>query len=159
MTIGSISAAGLSQYVLTSSNSNSLQQILQTLQNTLSSGDLNAAQSAFSTLQNLNQTLATASGSSLSSSSPLSTDLTALGNALNSGDLSTAQSAFTTVRSDLKNAASPSQTTEANVATQSQQLVAELLSTLNASASSGSSDLTNSVLEKVYGSPSFSVHA
>lgn len=159
MTIGSISAAGLSQDVLTSSNSNRLQQILQTLQKSLSSGDLTAAQSAFSTLQNLNQNLATASGTSASSDTQLSTDLTALGSALNSGDLSTAQSAFTSVTNDLKNAASPSQTAETNAATQSQLLVEELLSTLNASNASSNSDLTNSVLQAVYGSPSFSVHA
>lgn len=159
MTIGATSAPGLSQYVLSSSNSNGLQQILQSLQKRLSSGDLNAAQTAFATLQKLNQNLATASGASLSSSSQFSTDLTALGNALNAGDLSTAQSAFSVLTNDLKNAASPSQAVEANAATQSQQLVAELLSTLNASASSSNSDLTSSVLEKVYGSPSFSVHA
>jgi hypothetical protein len=46
MTVGSISASGLSQYVLSASNSTQLQQSLQTLQNTLSSGDLTGAQSA-----------------------------------------------------------------------------------------------------------------
>ena len=159
MTVGSISAAGLSQYVLASSNSNGLQQILQTLQKSLTSGDLTAAQSAFSALQNLNQSLATASGTSASSDTQLSTDLTALGSALSSGDLPTAQSAFTSVANDLNNAASPSQTTESNAATQSQLLVEELLSTLNASNASTNSDQTNSVLQAVYGSPSFSVHA
>jgi hypothetical protein len=159
MTIGSISAAGISQDVLASSNSNALQQILRTLQKSLSSGDLNAAQSAFSALQTLNQNLTTASGNSPSISSPLSTDLTALGNALNAGDLLTAQSAFTTVKTDLNSAASPSQTNEANVASQSQQLVAELLSSLNASAASSNPDSTTSVLEKVYGSPSLSILA
>lgn len=159
MTVGSISAAGLSQYVLASSNSNGLQQILQTLQKNLTSGDLTAAQSAFSALQNLNQSLATASGTSASSDTQLSTDLTALGSALSSGDLPTAQSAFTSVANDLNNAASPSQTTESNAATQSQLLVEELLSTLNASNASTNSDQTNSVLQAVYGSPSFSVHA
>lgn len=94
MTISSISAASLSQYVLSSSDSSPLQLALQTLQNSLASGDLNAARSAFQTLQQLNQSLVTASGSSASSSSQLSTDLTALGSALSSGDLSTAQSAF-----------------------------------------------------------------
>jgi len=50
-----------------------------------SSGDLNGAQAAFGTLQQLNQSLATASGNSLSSNSQLSTDLTALGSALTLG--------------------------------------------------------------------------
>lgn len=155
MGIGSISAASLSEYVLSSSNSTQLQQALQALQNSLASGDLNGAQSAFQTVQRLNQNLATASGSGGLISSQLSTDLTALGSALSSGDLSSAQSAFATVQSDLINSNSPSQTTETNAASQSVQLVAELLSTLNVSGSSSSnSDGTNSVLQQVYGSRS-----
>ena len=157
MTTGSISAASLSEYVLSSSNVTQLQQAFRTLQNSLASGDLNGAKAAFQTVQKLNQNSATASGSSLSSSSQLSTDLAALGGALrsgdlSSGDLSTAQSAFATVQGDLKNVPSPSQTNETNAASQSVQLVAELLSTLNVSSSSSStSDITNSVLERVYG--------
>ena len=151
MQVGAISAAGLSQYVLSSSNSTQLQQALQTLQSSLSSGDLNGAQAAFGTLQQLNQSLATASGNSLSSNSQLSTDLTALGSALTAGDLSTAQSAFATVQSDLKS--SPSQTNETNAAAQSVQLVHDLLSTLNSDgSSSNTSDSTASLLESVYGS-------
>jgi hypothetical protein len=153
MSITSISAAGLSQYVLQASNSTQLKQSLQTLQNSLSSGDLNGAQSAFQTLQTLYQNSATASGSSLSSSSQLSTDLTALGSALTAGDLSTAQSAFATLQSDLKNSPTPSQTNETNAASQSIQLVEEVLSTLNSSsASSTTADSTNSLLQSVYGS-------
>lgn len=155
MAVNSISAASLSQYVLSSSNSTQLQQSLQSLQNSLASGDLSGAQSAFQTVQKLNQSLATASGSSASSSSQLTTDLTALGSALSSGDLSSAQSAFAAVQSDLKNSNSPSQTNETNAATQSEQLVAGLLSTLNTSSSSSSSpDSTTSVLDLVYGSRS-----
>jgi len=153
MSITSISAAGLSQYVLQASNSTQLKQSLQTLQNSLSSGALNGAQSAFQTLQTLYQNSATASGSSLSSSSQLSTDLTALGSALTAGDLSTAQSAFATLQSDLKNSPTPSQTNETNAASQSIQLVEEVLSTLNSSsASSTTADSTNSLLQSVYGS-------
>jgi hypothetical protein len=130
-----------------------LQQALQTLQSSLSSGDLNGAQAAFGTLQQLNQSLATASGNSLSSNSQLSTDLTALGSALTAGDLSTAQSAFATVQSDLKSSNSPSQTNEIAAASQSVQMVAELLGTLNPSvASASTSDSTASLLESVYGS-------
>jgi hypothetical protein len=152
MTVGAISAAGLSQSVLSTSNSNQLQQLLQTLQNSLSSGDLNGAQSAFTALQNLNQSLATASGSNLSSNTQLSTDLTALGSALTSGDFSTAQSAFATVQSDLKKGNSPSATNETNAASQSMQLVGELLGTLNGNASSSSaSGSVTSVLQSVYG--------
>jgi len=161
MAIGPISAASLSQYVLSSSNSTQLQQALQALHNSLTSGDLNGAKSAFQTVQKLNQNSATASGESLSSGSQLSTDLAALGSALNSGELTNAQSAFATVQSDLKSADSPSLAVETNAASQSAQLVAELLSAVNSSGSSSSlSDLTNSVLEKVYGSRAgLNVHA
>ena len=156
MSTGAISAVSLSQNVLSSSNSKALTQSLQALQNTLASGDLNAAQSAFQTVQKLTQALANASGSTASNSSQLTTDLTALGSALSSGDLSTAKSAFATVQNDLKGANSPSLTNETNTASHSAQLVAELLSTVNVSpaASSTSSDNTTSVLEQVYGSPS-----
>jgi len=158
MTTGSISAAGLSEYVLASSNPTQLQQALQTLQNSLASGDLNGANSAFQTVQRISQLSATVSGNSQSSGSQLSTDLAALGGALSSGDLSTAQSAFATVQSDLKTAASPSRANETSVASQSVQLVNELLSTLNLSSSSSStSDSTNSVLERVYGQGSLNI--
>jgi hypothetical protein len=158
VTIGSISAAGLGQYVLASGNTNPLQQALQSLQDSLALGDLNGAQSAFQTLQNLYQNSATSSGSTLSSNSQFASDLAALGSALTSGDLSTAQSAFAMVQSDLKNSASPAQVNEATAASQSVQLVEELLSTVNSSRSSsdssGTSDLTNSILQSVYGSQS-----
>jgi hypothetical protein len=158
MTTGSISAAGLSEYVLASSDSTQLQQALQSLQNSLASGDLNGANSAFQTVQRISQLPATVSGNSQSSSSQLSTDLAALGGALSSGDLSTAQSAFATVQSDLKNSPSPAQTFETSVASQSEQLVQELLSTVNVSSSSSStSDSANSVLEMVYGQGSLNV--
>ena len=158
MEVGAISAAALSQDVLSSSNTTHLQQALDALQSSLSSGDLNGAQTAFGTLQKLNQNLATASGTSLSSNSQLSTDLTTLGSALGSGNLSTAKSAFVTVQNDLKQSTSPSQTNEVNVASQSVQLVNELLSPLNAdTTSSGTSDSTTSVLERVYGNPRLNV--
>lgn len=161
MTTGSISAADLSQFVLASSDSTQLQQALQTLQNSLVSGDLNGANSAFQTVQKISELSATANGGSLSSDSQLSADLKTLGSALSSGDLSTAQSAFAPVQKDLNSAASPSRTLETNVASQSEQLVQELLSTVNvSSASSGTSDSTTSVLERVYGSGgSLNVHA
>ena len=158
MTVSAISAASLSQSVLASSDSNQLQQALQSLQSSITSGDLNGAQSAFEVLQTLNQGLATASGNSGSSnsqitaSSQISSDLTALGSALSSGNLSTAQSAFTTVKNDLNNSGSPSLANETDAASQAVQTVGELLSTLNVNSSSASiSDSTTSVLERVYG--------
>jgi ribosomal protein S20 len=153
MTINPISAAGLSQYVLASSNSSQVKQGLQTLQNNLASGDLSDAQSAFQSLQQLLQDSATAAGSSLSSDSQLSTDLTALGSALTAGDLSTAQSAFATVQSDLKSSSSPVVTNEISAASQSVQLVDQLLNSVNSSSTSSTTPAAaNSILESVYGS-------
>ena len=56
MSVTPISAAGLGQYVLQASNSAPLKQALQSLQNSLASGDLSGSQSAFQTLQTLYQT-------------------------------------------------------------------------------------------------------
>jgi hypothetical protein len=151
MTVGSISAASLAQYVLSSSQSNPVHQALESLQSSLGSGDLNGAQAAFQTLQSLNQSLENASGSSASSNTQLSADMATLGSALSSGDLSTAQSAFAAVESDLKSSNSPSQTNEMNAASQSVQMVQEVLSSLNGNTSS-SAENTTSVLERVYGS-------
>jgi len=161
MTVSAISAASLSQGVLESSDSNQLRQALQTLQNSLTAGNLSVAKSAFAAVQTLNTGLANASGSSLPSNSQLSTDLTALGEAIGSGSLAKAQSLFATVKNDLKNSNSPSLTNEIKAASQSAQLVQELLSTVNASsAASSNSDATTSVLDQVYGSSSgLNVHA
>jgi hypothetical protein len=152
MQIGAISASSLSQYVQSAGTSDQLQQLLQALQESLSSGDLNAASSQFADLQKLFQDSATGTGSTLASNSQLSSDLTALGNALGSNDLSAAQSAFATLEKDLKSNPAPAQTNEATAASQSVQLVEELLGTVNTSGSSSGSDLTTSVLEQVYGS-------
>jgi ribosomal protein S20 len=163
MSISPISAAGLGQSVLAASNSTQLQQTLRTLQNSLTSGDLNGAQTAFNTLQSLNQNPETVSGSNASSSSQLNTDLTALGSAISAGNLSTAQSAFTAVKSDLNNGNSPSLTNETAAATEVGQLVSQLLGSLNVNTSSDSSspaDITTSILERVYGSSGgLNVHA
>jgi hypothetical protein len=153
VSITPISAASLGQYVLQASNSTLLKQALQNLQNSLGSGDLNGAQSAFQTLQTLYQNSATTGGSALSSSSQLSTDLTAIGSALTSGDLATAQSAFATLQNDLKTSSTPALTNESNAASQSVQLAEGLLSTLNPSSTASASS-TNSILESVYGSGS-----
>lgn len=155
MSTGSISAAGLSQYVLSAGNSTQ-QQALQALQNSLAAGDLDSAQPAFQNLQSVLQNSATTNGSTLSSNSQLNTDLTALGSALASGDVSTAQSAFATVLGDLKNTASAAQTNEATAASQSLQLVENLLSTLDTSnaASSDNYDATTSILQSVYAAKS-----
>lgn len=153
MSITPVSAAGLAQSILTSSSSSQLQQTLQSLQGSLAAGDLSGAQSAFQTLQQLNQNVTNANASTPSNSSQLSTDLAALGSALSSGDLSTAQSAFSTVQSDLNSASSPSRSLEASLASQSEQSVQGILSTLDPSSGSSSnvSDPTTSLLDSVYG--------
>jgi hypothetical protein len=106
----------------------------------------------------LSQNSASAGGTTLSSNSQFATDLAALGSALTSGNLSSAQSAFATVLGDLKNSASPAQTNEATAASQTVELVNELLSTVNSSSGNGtsstSSDPTTSILDSFYGSKS-----
>jgi hypothetical protein len=157
--ISAISASGLSQYVLESSNSNQVQSSLRTLQNSLAAGDLTGAQSAFQTVQRLLQNSAAASQAG---NSQLLKDLASLGSALNSGNVSSAQSAFATVQGDLNSSAVPSLANEAAAASQSVQSIEELLSSLNASAgaSSAVSDASYSILQSVYGSQSgLSVYA
>ena len=93
MTINSISTADVRQDILSSSDPTQ-RKTLQTLQDVLAGGDLNAAQSQFQVLRNLFQNSATVNGSSLSSSTQISTQLSTLSSALSSGNLTTARSAF-----------------------------------------------------------------
>ena len=155
MSTSPISAASLSQDVLSASVS-PLQQALQSLQSSLSTGNLTSANSAFQTLLTVLQDSATGSGATLASNSQLSTDLTALGGALSGGDVATAQSAFSSVLGDLATTATPAQINEATAASQSLQLVQELLgSTLNSTnPTSGSTVPTTTVLQNVYGAQS-----
>jgi hypothetical protein len=158
MTISPISAVSLGESVVASSDSTQLQQSLKALQQSLALGDLSGAQSAFKTLQQVNQGLANASGGGSPNNSLLSNDLASLGRALGSGDLATAQSAFTSVQNDLKSA-SPSLNVELNVASASEQLVQGLLSPLDSSAASSNTADTTSLLDAVYGSQSLNLHA
>jgi hypothetical protein len=153
MSVGSVSAAGLSQYTYSVGNS-SEQQALLTLQNTLSSGSLTGAQSAFQSLETVLQNSATASGGSSSINSQLSQDLATLGSAINSADVSSAQSAFATVLGDLKDSPTAAQTNEAAAASQSLQLVNGLLGSLNSTSSSGTADDDSSLLQSYYAAKS-----
>jgi hypothetical protein len=154
MSITPILAAGLSQDVLSEGNSNQ-QQALQSLQNSLASGNLTSAQWSFQILHNTLQDSATANGTALSSTSPVLQALTALGSALSSGDVSTSQSVFATLLGTLKTTASAAQINEATAASQSIQLVQEPLSTSDASsATTSSSDLPTSILQNEYASQS-----
>ena len=160
MSVAAYSTAGFSQFISASSNVSASQQALQSLQQSLASGNLSDAQSAFNTYQQVNQNLSilggssSASGSSSSAgvSSQFSTDLKALGTAIGSGDLSTAQSAFVTLQSDLKTSPSQAVTDAETAATQTVQWVDDLL---NLSASSNSSatplDPTSGILDAAYG--------
>lgn len=96
----------------TSSGSSSLDSAFTALGQDLQSGDLSAAQSDYTTLQNdLQQTTSQApppppppppsSTSTSSSTDSILKELSALGDALSSGDLTTAQSAYTTIEQDL----------------------------------------------------------
>jgi hypothetical protein len=154
MTVNSISAAGLSQEVLSSSDAVE-QQALQTLQNGLALGDLTDAQSAFLNLQTILQDSATGNGTTAGSNSQLTNDLNTLRDALQLGNLSNAQSAFTTVLGDLQGTASAAEINEATAASQSLQLVEDLLSTVDSTNPSQTSlDQTTSILEGIYGSDS-----
>jgi hypothetical protein len=147
MAIGALSAGGLSQYVLESSDLSQTQQAWQTLQQSLASGNLPAAQTAFNNYQQLNQNLTIISGGS-SASTQLTTDMTALGTALSSGDLSSAQSAFATVQADMKSSPSQSMSNAMAAMTQAEGWVSGLLdSTDTSNSSSAISDPTSALLE------------
>jgi len=86
---------------------NSLSQIRQDfnkLANSLQSGNLTAAQSAYSNLEQLLQAQQNGSTSSNSSNStdPIQNDFSALGQALSSGNLTQAQNAFAQLKSDIQ---------------------------------------------------------
>jgi hypothetical protein len=79
------------------------------LKTSLASGDLTAAQNAFTTLQKDMQAIGQAQSSQQTAtttaspgSSPLDTDLAAIGTALQNGDVQGAQSAFATLQKDMQ---------------------------------------------------------
>jgi cell wall integrity and stress response component len=153
MSIAALSTAGFDQFISASSQLSASQQAFQTLQQSLSSGNLSAAQAAFNTYNHLNQSAGSISTSSSSSSSTskFSTDLAALGTAIGSGSVTSAQSAFTTLQGDLKT--TPSQTitnAEAAVA-QSVQWVDDLLNLSGSSTTSTTTDPASTILDSAYG--------
>lgn len=102
MSISSVSLA-TSAYQLDQTNApqNSIGQQFMQLQQALQSGDLSAAQSAYSAIQNSIQSSSNGQGP-LSGTSQLSSDFQAIGSALQSGDVSSAQSAFATFQQDMQ---------------------------------------------------------
>lgn len=82
------------------------QQYFNALDQALQSGNLTAAQSAYSSLQQLaptgSQSSTSTSSSNGTSTSSLGSDFSALGKALQSGDLAGAQKAFAQVQQDMQ---------------------------------------------------------
>ena len=152
MAIAALSTAGFSQYVAASSNVSASQQAWQSLEQSLASGNLSAAQTAFNTYNQLNQNLSTASGNSSSSNSQLATDMKALGSAISSGDVSTAQSAFATVQDDLKSTPSQAVTNAEAAVNQTVQWVDDLLNLSGSSSTTAAPvDPTTGILNAAYG--------
>jgi hypothetical protein len=147
MAIAALSTAGFSQYLALTSNVGASQQAWQSLQQSLASGNLTAAQAAFNTYQQLNQNL---TGSS--ASSQFATDMTALGKAIGSGSVTAAQQAFTTVQNDLKTQPSPAVQSAETAVAQTVDEVDELLGYSNSAGTSATStDPTTTILDSAYG--------
>lgn len=156
MSVAALSTAGFTQYIAATSNVSASQQAFQSLQQSLASGNLTAAQSAFNTYNQLNQSRTTdGSSGSTSSGSPasqLSIDLVALGSAISSGNLSTAQSAFATLQSDMKSAPSQALTNAEGAVAQTVAWVDDLLDIPGASSASAAPvDPTTAILNSAYG--------
>ncbi|MGB6742692.1 MAG: hypothetical protein WBE38_03470 [Terracidiphilus sp.] len=145
MSVAALSTAGFSQYLALTSNVGASQQAWQSLQQSLASGNLTTAQTAFNTYQQLNQSTA-------GSSSQFATDMTALGQAIGSGDVTSAQQAFTTVQNDLKGAPSPVVQSAESAVAQTVDEVDELLGVADsASASTTPTDPISAILDSAYG--------
>lgn len=150
MSVTGISSASLPGYGAAASNLSASQQALLALQNSLATGNLTAAQTAFNTYQQLNQP--TASSTTAASSTPFATDLAALGSAISSGNLTTAQSAFATLQSGLKTSPPPTLTAALAAVQQSVQSVTSLLNFSDSNnSSSTTTDPLTSLLLTAYG--------
>jgi predicted nuclease of predicted toxin-antitoxin system len=117
MSVSGIGSSSLFSYLTenTQSKKQQLQQELQQLGQDLKSGNLSAAQTDFTTLQQsmpaaspATSTCETASFSTSQTSNPIAQAFTQLASDLQSGNLSAAQSDFSTLRQDLQSAGSQS---------------------------------------------------
>lgn len=97
MNVAAVSATDLSAVHSTIAKS---MQAWQKLEQSLASGDLASAQSAFSTYQQFDATITAMSGGSIDSPQ-VTSSMSALGTALKSGNLSSAQSVFSTLQDDM----------------------------------------------------------
>jgi hypothetical protein len=87
--------------IFAQNSSSTSQSELQSLGQALQSGNLPAAQTAFTALQK-NYQSQNPSTQSATTSNPVATDLTNLASALSSGSLSTAQSVYTQLQKDMQ---------------------------------------------------------
>jgi len=101
MSISGISS-NYNQYQDPLSQLQSVRQDFSYLTTSLASGNLSAAQSAYTTLIQDLGTTATQNSQQTQATSQLSSDLTTLGTALNSNNLSAAQQAYATLMQDLQ---------------------------------------------------------
>jgi hypothetical protein len=152
MSIAALSSAGFSEFVSASSNIAASQQALQALQQSLASGNLSAAQTAFNTYQALTQNLANSNGSVSASNAQLAADLTTLGKAIASGDLSSSQAAFAAVQNDVKGNASPSVAAAEAAAAHTVAEIEQLLNTFAPSSAPATTDPLTQILDTAYGS-------
>lgn len=154
MTVSAITTGSLSQAVLSSSSLSTSQQAWQKLQQSLASGNLSAAQSAFNTYQQIDSTLTAMNGGTSTDSSQVTSDMSALGTALSSGDLTGAQQAFATLQTDMNGAPSQSLTAAMTAMNQTVQMVSDLVSFSSSSSSSSSGDPGTQAIDASYGGSS-----
>jgi outer membrane protein assembly factor BamD (BamD/ComL family) len=109
MSVSGISSSSLYDTQNVQSNLQKAQQEFQQLGQDLESGNLSAAQSDFTTLQNL---LPQSSSTSTQSNNPITQAFNQLGEDLQSGNLSAAQQDFDTIQQDFQNQATQNQTQE-----------------------------------------------
>ncbi len=121
-----------------------MKQAWQQLSQSLQSGDLQDAQSAFATITQLQQQMQSSkTGSPQNQNSQLSADMKTLGQALQSGDLSSAQSAFAAVQKDMQATHGHHHHHESSSASaESQSEVEQLLSTEPSSSGQNSGSVS-----------------
>jgi outer membrane protein assembly factor BamD (BamD/ComL family) len=107
MSVSGISSSSLYDPQSVQNNFQKVQQEFQQLGQDLESGNLSAAQSDFTTLQNL---LPQSSSASAQSNNPIAQAFSQLGTDLASGNLSAAQQDFATIQQDFQNQATQAQT-------------------------------------------------
>jgi outer membrane protein assembly factor BamD (BamD/ComL family) len=106
MSVSGISSSSLYDTQTVQNNFQKAQQEFQQLGKDLQSGNLSAAQSDFTTLQNLLPQASSTTSAAAQSNNPIAQAFAQLGKDLQSGNLSAAQSDFATIQQDFKNQAS-----------------------------------------------------